>query len=162
MRQRFNFKASSELFNFLFQFYNLPSMIRRYHALHNGSREHVKKLKERVTTQYKESFTSRRGGNKSRNESGGRSNKQARSNHGEGGQGQGRQQTVFNEKEVVSALADAGYTLDRQEKNDSGWTLMDEVIAMAFLLHLYFMLICICSCDPPCDTQQIRRAWLLW
>jgi hypothetical protein len=115
----------SQLFETLFELYNLSSAVRNDQAKLESARHRIAKLKIEITKNFQDTFT---GTKKTRNKD---PTKQSRTNNGNRGGHAGGDtehgEDVYDNHEVAQTFAEAGYSLESNGEDENGWAPLNEV-----------------------------------
>jgi hypothetical protein len=115
----------SQLFEALFEIYNLASTVRKDQAELESSRHRIAKLRNEITKNFQDTFT---GAKKTHNKD---PTKESRTNNGNrGGHAGGAPQhdeDVYDNYEVAQTFAEARYSLESNGEDENGWAPLNEV-----------------------------------
>jgi hypothetical protein len=129
-------REQSQLFEAMFEIYNLKSVVRTDQSRLEAARSRIPQLKTEITRDFKDTFTTTKRAQNGTNDDG-TPNKRSRTNAGnQGGHvGGGIQdgEHVYDIYEVAEAFAKAGYALEANGEDENGWAPLNEVKATKHL-----------------------------
>jgi len=121
---------SAELFQALFEIYNLASVVRNDQSLIKGAQSRIPTLNKEILDNFRDTF---KGTKRTRNDDGGDetgSTKRTRTNPGNHERNASdiqHDEDVYEGSEVAEAFATAGYTLESNGEDEHGWAPLNEV-----------------------------------
>jgi hypothetical protein len=121
----------SQLFEALFEIYNLASVIRHDKSRLNAAHSRIPKLKTDITKNFKDKFTSTKRTHNGTDDGETGSTKRSRTNpRSQGGHvssGIQHGEHVYDICDVAKAFAKAGYVLESNGEDENGWAPLNEV-----------------------------------
>jgi hypothetical protein len=124
-----NWQEPKELFEAMFELYNLVSIIQSDKPEPGDIRKHIKSLNSYISNKYHDTMYSKRT-HRDADEDGNSPAKQSRARGGQAGNiGLGLQygEHVYEVSEVVKGFTRAGFTLESNDEDEDGWAPLNQV-----------------------------------